>query len=55
MKIKVVTAADNPNGYRVIGYRKLREYKDKEFGKYYVILEGRPFDATWITDNTYEV
>jgi len=55
MKVKVVTSANTPKGYRVIGYRKLREFEDREFGKYYVILEGRPFEATRVDNDTYEV
>lgn len=36
---------------RFVGRRTIREYKDKEFGDQYVILENRHFDVCWSTEN----
>ena len=36
---------------RFVGRRTIREYKDKAFGNYYVILEGRHFDC-WFDEET---
>lgn len=35
---------------RFLGRRTIHEYEDKEFGEYYVILEGRNFDCSFNDD-----